>query len=112
MYSCLPNNTSVCLEQEAVEALLTEAGLLASPESGLARREARVEYEADALTTGPRLDVDPHSDVSRPFHRGRGGEVDLFKDLKHPSLFLNLHIVNVEEERVVSDEVAANLEME
>ena len=96
--------------EEAVQTLLTEAGLLTCPEGGLASSEARVEDEADALATGPRLDVDPHADVSGPLHRGRGGEVDLLKDLEHPPLLLHLHIVHIEEERIVSDEVTANLD--
>ena len=100
------------VNEEAVQTLLTEASLLTSPESGLARREAGVEDEADALATGPRLNIDPHADVSGPLHRGRGGEVDLLKDLEHPPLLFHLHVVHVEEERIVSNEVTANLEEE
>ena len=50
--------------EETLETLLTEASLLTRSESGLARSEAGVEDEADALATGSRHDVDPHPDVS------------------------------------------------
>ena len=98
--------------KEALETLLTEASLLTRSERGLARSEAGVEDEADALTTSPRLDVNPHPNVSGPFHRSRGGKVDLLQDLQHPPLLLNLNIVHVEEKRIVSYEVTTNLEEE
>ena len=98
--------------KEALETLLTEASLLTRSERGLARSEAGVEDEADTLTTGPRHDVDPHPDVSWPLHRGRGGEIYLLQDLQHPPFLLYLHIIHVEEKRIVSYEVTTNLEEE
>ena len=89
---------------------LSEAGFLACPERGLARCEAGVEDEADAPPACPGLYVHPHPDVPGPLHWGRSREVYLLEDFQHPPLLLHLNIVHVEEERVVSDEVIANLD--
>ena len=95
--------------EHGLQLRLPQPGLLARPERGLARREAGVQHEADALAAGAGLHVHPHADVARPLHRGRGGEVDLLEDLQHPPLLLHLHVVHVEEPGVVADQVRTHL---
>ena len=90
------------MDEHGLQLVWSQSSLLARPLTRLPRREAGVEDEADTLATRPGLDVDPHPDVAGPLHGGRGGEVDLLQDLQHPPLLLHLHIINIEQPRIIA----------